>query len=307
MTNDERRAHDLIIVGAGPAGITAAVYAARKRMDFVMLSLDVGGQVAISSEIENYTGYQFVTGPELSGKFREHAEKYGIEVKEGQEVNSLSASGDEFEISAGDENWRGSSVIVASGAKPKELGVKGEGEFKYRGVTYCATCDAPLYPDKKVAVIGGGNSGLEAALQLAKIASEVHLVEMQEQLTGDAVMIEKVQADLKVTVHTGTKLAEISGGDFVTGARLVGPGGEKELALDGVFVEIGYTPNSGFVQGVEKTRWGEIKVDGRCATSLPGLFAAGDVTDVYAKQIVTACGEGCKALLAAFEYLSRKK
>ena len=168
--------YDLIIIGAGPAGITASVYAARKKLNFLVISLDIGGQAAWSGDIENYTGYQFITGPELAQKFQEHMLKYDTVLKENEEVLGLKKSGKIFLVKTNKANYQSRSVIIASGKKSKELGVPGEREFKNRGLTYCATCDGPLFSNKIVAIIGGGNSALDAVLQLIKIASKVYIV-----------------------------------------------------------------------------------------------------------------------------------
>ncbi|MBA7599061.1 NADH dehydrogenase [subsurface metagenome] len=199
------------------------------------------------------------------------------------------------------------ALIIASGAKPRKLNVPGEQEFKNRGVTYCATCDAPLFPDKDVVVIGSGNSGLDATLQLMKIANKIYLIERGPRLTGDEVMMrEKVERSDKVTVLTNTKVLEISGDKFVTGVTVEREGKQEMLGVQGVFIEIGYIPNSEFAAEVVKlNERKEIVVDDRCRTSVDGIFAAGDVTDVPQKQIIVAAGEGAKAALCAHEYLQR--
>jgi len=297
--------YDLIILGAGPAGITAAIYAARKKMDLVVLTTNVGGQVVYSSEIENYTGFQYITGEELSAKFREHLERYRFDLMT-EEVQRVEREGNLFGVKTDTGAYSGKTVIIVTGRKPKELKIPGEAEFKNRGVTYCATCDAPLFVDLDVAVVGGGNSGLEAILQLIKIAKKVHLIEIMPQLKADPVLIEKAKASGKVEIWTSTRVVEIIGDKVVTGIRLQRDGEEILIPVQGVFVEIGSTPNSEIVGFVEKNKWGEIVVNGKCETSIPGLFAAGDVTDVPEKQIVVAAGEGCKAALSAFRYLSRR-
>jgi alkyl hydroperoxide reductase subunit F len=295
--------YDLIIVGAGPAGITAAIYAARKRMDFAVFTLNIGGQVTFSSEIENYTGFQYITGEELAAKFQEHLREHEFELRM-EEVKKIERTGGNFRISAESGSFLSRTVIVATGRKPRELGVPGEREFKNRGVTYCATCDAPLFQGWDVAVVGGGNAGLEATVQLIKIASKIHLIEIGPQLRADPVLVEKAGASGKVEILTGTRVTEIVGDSVVRGLKVLREGKETLLPVRGVFVEIGSVPNSGLVDFVEKNANGEIIVNCRCETSVPGLFAAGDVTNVSEKQIVVAAGEGCKAALSAFRYLS---
>lgn len=302
--NAPSHVYELIIIGAGPAGITAAIYAARKKMDFIVLATNVGGQVVLSSEIENYTGFQYITGEELGAKFQEHLRKYKFDFRT-EEVQKVESDGDLFRVRTDVGTYLGETVIVAAGRKPRELKVPGETEFKNRGVTYCATCDGPLFEGLDVAVVGGGNSGLEAVLQLIKIAKSVHLLQRGPQLKADTVLVEKAKASEKVKIWTNAQVKEIVGDKVVTGIRVQRNGKETLLLVQGVFVEIGSVPNSDIVGFVEKNRWGEVIVNCKCETNIPGLFAAGDVTNVPEKQIVVAAGEGCKAVLSAFRYLSQ--
>lgn len=296
--------YDLIIVGAGPAGITAAVYAARKKLDFLILSKDIGGQAAWSGDIENYTGYQFITGPELSIKFQEHVEHFGISIRMPEETRRIEKRGDLIHTITDSEEYVSRSVIVATGKKPRMLEVPGEKEYKNKGVTYCATCDGPLFRGKSVAVIGGGNSGLDAALQLMHIAKKVYVINQAEQLTGDPVMIDKITASPTVEILNETSVKAINGGDFVNNIRVEQRGQPKVLAVEGIFVEIGLVPNSECVPQLQKNELGEIEVDCYNRTSCAGIYAAGDVTNVPEKQIIIACGEGSKACLSVFRYLS---
>jgi alkyl hydroperoxide reductase subunit F len=296
---------DLIIIGAGPAGITAAIYAARKKLDFSVITQDIGGQAAWSGDIQNYTGYQFITGPELAIKFKEHLQNFKFDLREGVEAVKVENENSEFkiQISKG-EALSSRTLIIATGKRPRMLNVPGEAEFKNRGVTYCATCDGPLFANKDVAIIGGGNSALDAALQMIKIASKVYLINITQELTGDAVMQEKIKASPKVEILNKTRIQEIKGDKFVKGITVESGGKSREIKVEGVFVEIGLIPNSEFIDFSEKNKYGEIKVNCAAETSVPGLFAAGDVTDVPEKQIVVAAGEGSKAALSAFKYLS---
>jgi len=299
--------YDLIIIGAGPAGITASVYAARKRMNFLVITRDIGGQAALSYDIQNYVGYQFITGPDLAQKFREHLEQFNVETKEGESVTSISKDGDIVKVKTDKGEYSAKTVIIASGRIPRKLGVEGEEEFKNRGITYCATCDGPLFADKEVAVIGGGNSALDAVLQLIKIAKKIYLINIGPQLQADPIMVEKAKNSEKVVVYNNTKVEKISGDTFVKGIKISREGKEEDLAVEGIFIEIGSTPSSDFIKNIEKNESGEIFVNCLCETSIPGIFAAGDVTNVYAKQIIVACGEGAKAALASFEYISKTK
>ena len=299
--------YDLIIVGAGPAGITASVYAARKRMDLLVVTRDIGGQAVLSGDVENYTGYQFITGPELALKFEEHMRKYSIELKENEEAVELKRKDNVILVKTDKGVYEARTAIIASGKRSRELGVPGEKEFKNRGLTYCATCDGPLFSEKDVAVIGGGNSALDATLQLIRIAKHIYLINITSHLDGDAIMRDKVSENKKVSVLNNTQVTAILGNNLVGGIEVKRGGKEELLSVQGIFVEIGLIPNSEFAKNLNQNELGEIVVNCKCETSIPGIFAAGDVTDVYAKQIVVACGEGSKAALAGFEYLSRIK
>ncbi len=299
--------YDLVIIGAGPAGITASVYAARKKMDCLVITKDIGGQAAWSGDIENYTGYQFITGPELADKFEKHMRKYGIELKENEEVVDLKKIDNKVLIKTNKAAYEGKTTIVASGKRSKELNVPGEKEFKIRGLTYCATCDGPLFAGKDVAVIGGGNSALDAALQLIKIAKRIYIINITKALDGDTVMREKVMEAKNVTLFNDTRVTEIIGEKIVSAIKIKKEVQEEKISVQGVFVEIGLIPNSEFAKETEKNQLKEIKVNSRNETDIPGVFAAGDVTDVAEKQIIIAAGEGSKAALSAFRYLMQKK
>ncbi|MFH1508400.1 MAG: FAD-dependent oxidoreductase [Candidatus Omnitrophota bacterium] len=299
--------YDLIIIGAGPAGITAAVYAARKRMQCLVISQDVGGQAAWSGDIENYTGYQFISGPDLVAKFEEHLHKYSIELKETEEVLEIKQSGKFFNLRTNKGSYQSKVVIIASGKRSKELGVPGEKELKNKGLTYCATCDGPLFSGKDVAVIGGGNSCLDAALQLERIAKKIYIINNTPNLGGDSIMREKVMEALNITVFNNSKVLEVLGEKFVTGVRINVAGEKKDLSITGIFVEIGLKPNSDFTPVLDKNEAGEIKVNCKNETNIPGIFACGDVTSVEGKQIIIAAGEGAKASLSAFRYLATQK
>jgi len=299
--------YDLIIVGAGPAGITASVYAARKKLKLLVITQDIGGQAAWSGDIENYTGYQFITGPELAQKFEEHLRKFGIDLKENEEVIEVRKDTELIHVKTAKEEYAARTVIIASGKRSKELGVAGEKEFKNKGLTFCATCDGPLFAGKDVAVIGGGNSALDAALQMIKIARKVYIINNTPSLNGDAVMLDKVKESKIVTVYNNTRVTQIIGDKFVKAIKIKKDEKEETLQLEGVFVEIGLLPNSDFAKDLLRNQYGEITVNGRNETNIPGIFAAGDVTDVPEKQIIIAAGEGSKASLSAFKYLMQHK
>lgn len=298
---------DLIIIGAGPAGITASVYAARKKMNFLMITKDIGGQAAWSSDVENYPGYQFITGPDLVAKFQEHMDKYGIQLNLNEEVVELEKKDNLIYIKSTKAEYQAKTVIIAAGKRVKELGVPGEKEYKNKGVTYCVTCDGPLFAEKDVAVIGGGNSALDAAIQMMNIANKVYLINITDAFTGDSIMQEKVKNNSKVKILHNTRVESIIGDKFVKGINVDTHGKKQTLDVKGVFIEIGLMPNSWFAKGLDKNERQEIKVNCANETNVPAIFAAGDVTSVPEKQIVIAAGDGAKAALGAFRYLARLK
>jgi alkyl hydroperoxide reductase subunit F len=300
--------YDLMIIGGGPAGMTAAVYAARKKLNAILLSKDVGGQVNWTLGIENYMGYQLIEGPELIKKFEEQVKQFPIDMKIGEVVSSLSRISDGFEAKTeGGETYQAKAAIVVTGKRPRPLDVPGEEKLRGKGVTYCATCDGPLFADMKVAVIGGGNSALEAVDDVVKVAEHVYLVSLTP-LTGDQILIGKVKGASNLTMFLEHEVVAITGENLVDGIKIrdLKTKQERELQVGGVFIEIGLMPNSDLVKGVAAlNRIGEIEVNCNNEASVPGLFAAGDVTSVPEKQIVVAAGEGAKAALQAHRYLQR--
>ena len=298
---------DLIIIGAGPAGITASVYAARKKINFMVLTKDVGGQAGWSSDVENYPGYQFITGPDLVEKFQEHMQKYGIKLKENEEVIELEKKDNIIHIKTAKASYETKTAIIAAGKKVKEIGVHGEQEYKNKGVTYCVTCDGPLFAEKDIAVVGGGNSALDAAIQMMNIANKVYLINITDEFIGDSIMQEKVRNSPKVKILHNARVESIIGDKFVKGINIDIQGKKETLDVKGIFIEIGLMPNSWFAKDIDKNEKGEIKVNCANETNAPGVFAAGDVTSVPEKQIVIAAGDGAKAALGAFRYLARLK
>jgi NADH-dependent peroxiredoxin subunit F len=297
--------YDLIIIGAGPAGITASIYAARKMLNFMVISKDVGGQVVITSKVDNYTGYQEISGAELVKKFDEHLKQFKFDFKM-NEVQKIEKINGNFLIKANNQDFQSKTLIIATGAKPKMLKAKGEVEFKNRGVTYCATCDAPLFSGRDVAVIGSGNSALDAVLQLINIANKIYLLVRGDSLKGDRVMIEKVKANPKVDILYNSIVTEIIGEKLVKSLKINKNDSVSQIEVQGVFIEIGYIPNTEFLKDfVQVNAEGEIIVDSNNRTNIPGVFAAGDCTDVSYKQIIIAAGEGSKAAISVFDYLSK--
>lgn len=299
---------DLIIIGAGPAGITASVYAARKKMNLLVVTKDIGGQAAWSADIENYTGYQFITGPELANKFEEHMRKFDFELKELEEaVDIIKQDSRAIIVKTNKASYETQALIIASGKQSRELDVPGEKEFKNKGLSYCATCDGPLFQGKDVAVIGAGNSALDAAIQLLKIARHIYIINIASQISADAVMLEEIYKSKIVTILNNTRIKAILGKGMVTAISIKEGDREEILPVQGVFVEIGLIPNTAFANNIEKNDLGEIKVNCYNETNISGIFAAGDVTDVPEKQIIIAAGEGAKAALSAFRYLVQHK
>ena len=303
--------YELIIIGGGPAGLAASVYAARKQLNALLISGDIGGQVNKTLGIENYLGYQFIEAPELIEKFQIQTENYPLEQKIGETVSTVTKIEGGFEVTTeADEKFQAKAVIYAAGKNPRKLNVPGETEFTGRGVTYCAICDGPVFGGQRVAVVGGGNSALEAALDMLKIAEHVDLVSVTP-LTGDAVLIDKLtntEDKTKLKIMTEYQAEKIEGDILVSGMEIKNLKDDKSQKLDvtGVFIEIGLVPNSAALSGlITLSETGEVPINVACETELPGLYAAGDVTTVPEKQIIIAAGEGAKAALQAHRYIQR--
>jgi len=300
--------YELIVIGAGPAGMTATVYAARKRINTLLLSKDLGGQPLWTSRVENYMGYQYIEGPELMQKFEEQVKKFPVEQKIGQGATALSRlnTGFQVEIDSG-ESYQAESVIIATGKRPRQLNVPGEELLRGRGVTYCAICDGPIFAGQKVAIVGGGNAALEAANDMVEIAEHIYLVSLM-QLSGDQLLINKLKDASNLTSFLEHEVVQVEGTSRVEGIVIRDLKTKKEIKLEvgGVFVEIGRVPNSELARGIaEVNKFGEIEVNCSCETGIPGLFAAGDVTNAPEKQIIIAAGDGAKAALQAHRYLQR--
>jgi NADH-dependent peroxiredoxin subunit F len=305
--------YDVLIVGGGPAGAAAAVYAARKGIRTGVVAERFGGQTLDTLAIENYISVLQTEGPKFAAALEAHARTYGVDIMNNQQVTALEPAAAPGGLAgvklANGAELKARAVILSTGARWKNVGVPGEAEYRTKGVAYCPHCDGPLFKGKNVAVIGGGNSGVEAAIDLAGVVEHVTLFEFMDQLKADAVLVKKLLSLPNVTVHLNAQTLEITGdGSKVNGLRFKNrtTGEEQTVALAGVFVQIGLVPNTEFLKGtVELSRFGEIIVDARGATNLSGVFAAGDATTVPYKQIVIAAGDGAKAALAAFDHLIR--
>jgi alkyl hydroperoxide reductase subunit F len=298
-TLDAEKLYDVLIIGSGPAGLSAAIYAKRKGLEVGIIGDHPGGQVNDTSSVENYIGFEFVTGEELAKNFETHANSLKVDHESGARVKSIE-KGDVFSVKADNYmTYKSKTIIIATGSKSRQLGIPGEQEFYGKGVSYCAICDGPLFADRTVTIVGGGNSAVEAAIDLSKIAKKVILVHRSEY-RADQILVDKLHTLSNVEEHLQTQIVSINGDQTVTNIEVAGG---KSFETDGVLIEIGYVPNSQFTD-VEKNERGEIVVDDHLQTTVNGIFAAGDVTTVRYKQIVIAAGEGAKAALSANEYLN---
>jgi NADH-dependent peroxiredoxin subunit F len=300
--------YDVLVVGGGPAGASAAIYAARKGIRTGIVAERFGGQVMDTMGIENFIGTKYTEGPKVAASLEEHVKEYEIDVMNLQRAKRLEKK-DLIEIEL--ENGavlKSKTVILSTGARWRNVGVPGEAEFKNKGVAYCPHCDGPLFEGKRVAVIGGGNSGIEAAIDLAGIVKHVTVLEFMPELKADAVLQERLYSLPNVTVLKNVQTKEITGTDKVNGISYIERDTEevKHVELEGVFVQIGLVPNTDWLgDTLERTRFGEIIVDKHGSTSLPGVFAAGDCTDSAYKQIIISMGSGATAALGAFDYMIR--
>lgn len=318
----ESKLFDTIIIGAGPAGCAAAVYAGRKEMKTLLMTETFGGQSIVSDSIENWIGEKTISGVDLAKKLEEHVRAYpqSIEIKEGERAVQLSAVPktdahrySDFEVKSDQGNiYHGKTVILTSGARRRKLEVPGEERFEGKGVAYCSTCDAPLFRNKVVAVVGSGNAGLESVHDLLQSASAVYLIERGDTIRGDAATFDEIKGHIKLKgVIFNTEVLEIIGDNLVSGIKLKDTKTEevKQLEVQGIFVAIGSVPNSELVKGVvQLDSHDQVVIDAKHATtSQPGIFAAGDVTDDPYKQNNISVGDGVRAVLAAYAYLKNRQ
>ncbi len=301
--------YDLIIIGGGPAGITAGIYAARKKLKTLLITKEWGGQIVKAIDIENWPGTKKISGMDLMQNMTEHLKEFEIEIKENKEIIDLDKKGDNFILNDGEITYEAKSVIIATGKIPRALNISGEEEFKGKGVSVCSTCDAPMFKDKDVAVIGGGNAGFNVALDMIKYAKKVYILEFFEEMKGDAITRDKLAQSGITEFITNVSVKEIKGTKFVEGLVYEDrkTGKDTEIKIQGVFISVGMEAKAGFAAKlVELNKIGEIVIDKDNNTKTPGLFAAGDITDIKYEQIVIACGEGAKAVLATTDYLKNK-
>lgn len=301
---------DVVIIGGGPAGLNAALYAVRKELKTTLLAADIGGQMLLTNDIENYLGFPSISGFELSDKFEQHVRSYPVDFEMGSALSVAKEEDGTFSVTADDGKvYHGRACIVAAGRRSRKLDIPGEAEFAGRGVSYCATCDAPFYRKKTVAVVGGGDSAVQAAIELAQLCPEVYLI-VRSRIRAQEILVQRMEEKENIKVFLGYVPETITGEKKVTAltVKKKESGEETVLAVDGVFVEAGGVPNNQYLpKEVKVNGQGEIVTDKEGRTSLPGLFAAGDVTDRQDKQVIIAAGEGAAAALAAYDYLLRTK
>ncbi|KKT78275.1 hypothetical protein A2W48_01770 [Candidatus Giovannonibacteria bacterium RIFCSPHIGHO2_12_44_12] len=314
--------YDVIIIGGGPAGCAAAVYAARKRLKTLLITESFGGQSIVSDDIQNWIGEPHISGFDLAKKFEAHVRAFSdmVDIKIPERVTEIKSikclAGEEricdFEVATDKENkYEGKSIILTAGARRRKLNISGEDKFEGKGVAYCSTCDAPLFSGKKVAVVGGGNAGLEAVIDLFPYANEVFIMEYADNLKGDPVTQEEVKKNPKLKeIIFNAKTVEVLGDKFVTGIKYQNTktGEEKVLEVEGIFVEIGSVPNSEMAKNlIDLDKYRQVIIDSKhSSTSHPGIFAAGDITDDPYKQNNISAGDAVKAALAAYNYLLKR-
>lgn len=307
---EDKEPYDVLVVGGGPAGASAAIYAARKGIRTGIVAERFGGQVNDTLGIENFISVKYTEGPKLAASLEEHAKEYGIDIMKSQRAKRLEKKDlVELELENG-AVLKSKTVIISTGARWRNMGVPGEAEFKNKGVAYCPHCDGPLFAGKPVAVVGGGNSGIEAAIDLAGIASHVTVLEFMPELKADSVLQDRLNSLPNTTVIKNAQVKEVTGTSKVNGVTYIEreSGEEKHIDLEGVFVQIGLVPNTDWLgDSLERTRMGEIVVDKHGATTIPGVFAAGDCTDSAYKQIIISMGSGATAALGAFDYMIRNQ
>ena len=296
---DAEKLYDLIIIGAGPAGLSAGIYASRKGLSVGIIGEKVGGQVNDTSSVENYIGFEFVTGESLAESFSKHAKSLAVDMLEDVKVKEIKKN-ETFKIITNNYmTYESKTILIATGSKSRKLDVEGEDSLYGKGVTYCAICDGPLFKDKIVTVVGGGNSAVEAAIDLSKIASHVNIVH-RSTFRADKILVDKLEAINNLSVYLGNQIQKIHGESQVTSIDI----SNETLKTDGVLVEIGYVPNTQFLRDVKLNNRKEIVIDSNNNTNVPGIFAAGDVTTIRYKQIVIAASEGAKAALSINDYLN---
>ncbi|MFB6174817.1 MAG: NAD(P)/FAD-dependent oxidoreductase [Candidatus Nanohalobium sp.] len=299
---------DLIVIGGASAAQSAAIYAVRSGIDVTVVADEYGGQINNTEKVENYLGIKSIGGPELADRFVEHMRDYDVEEVKGQKAVDVRKDGESFEVELEDGTVLEShAVIIATGGHRRKLDVEGESEFTGKGVSYCAVCDGPLYQEEEVAVIGAGYAGTEAAAYLTDIVDEVHIINRSEGFSGEEITIQQVRDAENVTHHENASIQEIYGDNMVQGLKYERDGEIHDLEVAGMFIEIGTIPNSEISDLVETNESGYIEVNPEMETGTEGLYAAGDVADIGAQQLVVSAGQGCQAALNASDYVKERK
>ena len=304
--------YDLIIIGGGPAAVSAGIYASRKKLKTLLINRNWGGQMSYASLIENYPGFDSILGMDLSNKFVSHLKKNTLDIKENLDIKEIKIEkkGKTIKVRSEKGDFKAKVVIIATGRVPKKLNISNEEKFIGKGISYCATCDAPLFRDKEVVVVGGSNAGLEIALELSTYVSKIYILVRGPKLKANEYLQEKIKKISKIKVIINALVKEFKGDKFIEGLIYQDKISNKmkEIDVQGIFVAIGSSANFSLVKNVVKlNRQGEIKIDSKNRTSQPNIFAAGDVTDISHKQIVIAAGEGAKAALNAYDYIKKIK
>jgi thioredoxin reductase (NADPH) len=300
--------YDTIIIGAGPAGLTAAIYACRRLMKTLVISKDLGGQIAKAPDVKNFPGFESISGAELVQKMLGQAQKLGAEVVF-DEIKSIDRKGEGFVIQTQNASYKCKALILAYGKTPRSIDVQGEKKFIGKGVSYCATCDMPVFKNKTVAIVGGGNSALDAAIYGSKLAKQIYVIHRREEFRADNITIGKAKKTKNIQFVLNSIIKEIKGNNFVKSIVIedVNTKKTKEIPVEGIFVEIGYEVKTEIVSHLVKLdNLKQVIIDNTCSTSHPGIFAAGDITNTQMKQSIVAAGEGAKAALSAYNYLQGK-
>ena len=306
--NPSPTSYDIVIIGGACAGLAAATYAGRRALKTLVVTKDIGGQIATTPSVENYPGIDFITGPGLSQDMLTQALKWGAELTY-DEIGKIEKRGEKDFLVTGDKgSYQSKAIILAYGKTPRSLGVPGEKKYAGKGVSYCVTCDAPLYKRRDVVVVGGGSSAMEGALILAKLCNKVYLVHRRDEFRGEAVLLEQIKSEPKIELVLSSVSEEVLGdGTYATGLRVKSTkdGATRDLAVEGVFVEIGFIVNSALIKDlVELDRLNQVVTNKKMETSNSGVFAAGDLTDSPYKQAVISAGEGATAALTAYSYIN---
>ncbi|MBU0586064.1 thioredoxin-disulfide reductase [Candidatus Micrarchaeota archaeon] len=302
--------YDLIILGAGPAGLSAAIYASRDGLNILVLDKGIaGGQIASTELVENYPGFESVSGQKLTSSMLTHAKKFGAEIQEAVEIKSVHLEGKIKKITSSKGEFQSKSIMLATGSREKKLGIKGESELKGKGVSYCATCDAPFFKEKEVVVIGGGNSALAEAIHLSKFAKTVIVIHRRSVLRADKILQKQAQSNPKIKFILNSTVEEIIGSTKVEAITLkdTKTSSISSVKCDGIFIYIGMLPNTElFKEKLKLDKQNQIIIDDECKTNIPGVFAAGDVTNSKVKQVVTAAGSGAIAAISASKFISEE-